>query len=331
MFRVGIVGVGAIGREHLHIYQSLPDVTVVGVADSNESAAKEVAQLVGARAYASTAELLEDQEVDAISLCTPDDRHYEDAKRVIKAGKHLLLEKPIATTVHEADHLVTLAESSDRCIMPGHTLRFEGMYVAAKALVAEGKIGDIVHGYVRRNNIVSVAERIGGRTSATFFLGIHDIDALTWITGSRVAEVQAMESTQRTPDGQQAVAVEANLRLEGGAVVQLEAAWGMPNGSPSGIDARFRLVGESGELSFDIHDFGMRLFSGVATLPRPTAFPIYGVPQGALAEEIASFVRVACSGVEAPVTMRHAADAVRVAAAIDEAIKLDKAITIAYP
>jgi len=166
MLHVGVVGLGAIGQEHLDIYGNMPEVVLSGVADLNESLAGEVARRIGTQAYASAAELLEDPTVDAISLCTPDHLHYADAKRIIAAGKHLLLEKPIATTVAEADQLVELAEASGLAVMPGHTLRFENHYVAARALVSAGRIGDIVHGYVRRNNKISVAERVRGECHA---------------------------------------------------------------------------------------------------------------------------------------------------------------------
>jgi predicted dehydrogenase len=331
MLRVGVIGLGAIGLEHALIYHALPEADLVAVADLDRGLATDIAQRVGARSYESAAQLLADPAVDAVSLCTPDQLHYEDAKRVLEAGKHLLLEKPIATTVAEADDLVAVAEATGLTVMPGHVLRFESKYATAKELVAQGKIGEIVHGYVRRNNKMSVAERVRGRTSVTFFLGVHDIDALMWITGLRIVEVHGMESRRRTPDGAQAAAVIASLRLDNGAVVQLDAAWQLPNEYPTEIDARLRLVGDSGELSIDIHDQGMHLFSGAHAYPVPAATPLYGAPQGALKEEIAAFIRAAESGGDAPVTMRQAADAVRVAVAVDEAIRADAPVKVVYP
>lgn len=320
MLRIGVIGLGAIGREHLDIYRHLPGVEVTAVADFNRELADRVGAEIGAASFGSVDELLQAGTVDAVSLCTPDHLHHGDAVKVIDAGVHLLLEKPIATTVEESDDLVRRAEASDLVVMPGHTLRFENRYLAAKQIVAGGSIGDVVHGYVRRNNKVSVAERVKGRTSVTFFLGIHDIDALTWIAGERVVTVQAFESAQRTPDGGQAVAVTANLRLEGGGVVQLEAAWGIPDAYPTDIDARFRLVGTGGEVTIDVHDFGMSTFSTALRYPVPAGAPIYGGPQGMLYEELLAFVRAIRGEIDVPVTMREAADAVRVAAAIDRAI-----------
>lgn len=328
--RVGVVGLGEIGREHLRIYRSMPDVVVAAVADFNPEVAKDVGENVGVAAFASAEEMVACIEVDAVSLCTPDDKHFADAKLLIESGKHLLIEKPIATTIEEADALVALAENSKVCVMPGHTLRFDQAYIAARSIVEAGSIGDIVHGSLRRDNTKSVATRVGGRASVTLFLGIHDIEALTWITGLRVTHVQAMESAQRTPDGGQAVAVLADLRLQNGSVVQLEAAWGLPDEHPSGIDARLRLVGSLGEVSIDIRDFGMSFFGETVGYPRPINHPVHGLPQNPLSAEISTFVRLVLDGGISPITMRQAADAVHVATAIDRAAASGQTITLRY-
>lgn len=330
MLRVGVIGLGAIGQEHVEIYRHIPGVELTAVADFNLELADQVAKSTGATAYASATELLASGNVDAVSLCTPDHLHAGDATAVMAAGIHLLVEKPIATTIAEADELVALAKASNLIVMPGHTLRFENKYVTAHGLVSSGSLGGVVHGYVRRNNKISVAERVKGRTSVTFFLGIHDLDALMWIAGERVVEVQAIESAQRSPEGEQAVAVTANLRLAGGGVVQLEAAWGLPDLFPTDIDARLRLVGTGGEVAIDIHDMGMRSFTNRLSYPVPVATPVYGAPQGALKEELDAFVRAVRGEIEIPVTMSEAADAVRVAFAIDKAIKSGQTEPVDY-
>jgi len=330
MVRVGVIGLGAIGREHLDIYRSIPGVEVTAVADFARDIASGVAAEIGATAFGSATELIGSGLVDAVTLSTPDHLHHDDAVKILEAGVHLLLEKPIATTVEESDDLVRVAEASGVVAMPGHTLRFANQYLTARNLVAAGTVGSVIHGNVRRNNKVSVARRVNGRTSVTFFLGIHDVDALTWIAGEKITSVQAFESAHRTPDGGQAVAVTANLRLEGGGVVALEAAWGLPDEYPTDIDARLRLVGDNGEVRIDIHDFGMSAFSGTQKYPVPFAGPVYGGPQGMLYEELNAFLRAVRGEIEVPVTMREAADAVRVAVTIDRAIASGATEEVAY-
>ncbi|MFF5074335.1 Gfo/Idh/MocA family protein [Micromonospora olivasterospora] len=321
-----MIGLGAIGREHLDIYRNLPGVQLTAVADARFPGSDEF----GVPSFGSTDALLGSGLVDAVSLCTPDDIHYQDSLSILEAGVHLLLEKPVSTSAEEAENLVKAAESSGLTVMPGHTLRFEPKYLTAHRLVESGHIGDVVHGYVRRNNKTSVADRVKGRTSVTFFLGIHDIDAVTWVAGRRVTAVQAMETTQRTSDGGQAVAVTANLRLDNGGIIQLEAAWGLPDDFPTDIDARLRLVADRGELSIDIHEQGMRAFGDTLGYPVPVAASMYGKTQGALHEELDAFVRAVRGEIPLPITMREGADAVHVATAIDKAIRTGSVEEVTY-
>lgn len=330
MVRVGVIGLGTIGKEHLDIYRTIPGIQVTAVADFARNIADEVAATIGAQAFGNTTELLGAGVVDAVTLSTPDHLHHDDAVKILDAGIHLLIEKPIATTIEESENLVRVAEASGVVAMPGHTLRFANQYLTAKNLVASNAIGSVVHGHVRRNNKVSVARRVNGRTSVTFFLGIHDIDALTWIVEERVTEVQAFASKQRTPDGSQAVAVTANLRLTGGGIVALEAAWGLPDEYPTDIDARLRLIGDKGEVRIDIHDFGMSAFNKTLSYPVPAAGPVYGAPQGMLYEELNAFLRAVRGEIDVPITMREAADAVRVATTIDRAIASGRTEIVNY-
>lgn len=325
---VAVVGLGAIGREHCDIYASLRGANLAAVVDPALSADVVAQHWPQARLLGSLADVLADDTIDAVSLCTPDDVHFEDATAIMQAGKHLLLEKPIAAVPSEAETLAVRAEASAVVAMPGHTLRFEPRYHHAHHVVDSGEIGDTVHGYVRRNNKVSVAARAGGRVSVAFFLGIHDIDALQWIAHADVVDVQARETTLRDASGKQAAAIVVTLGLESGALVQLEAAWALPENNPTDLDARFRLVGTSGELSIDSYDSGIRVHTDHFSLPMPAGAPMYGRSQGALREELASFVHCCLDGEPLPITMREAAQAVMVVGAIEESIRSERIVQV---
>jgi predicted dehydrogenase len=139
-----------------------------------------------------------------------------------------------------------------------------------------------------------------------------------------------METTQRTSDGNQAVAVTANLRLDNGGVIQLEAAWGLPGDFPTDIDARLRLVADRGELSIDIHEQGIRAFGDALGYPVPVATPMYGKTQGALHEELDAFVRAVRGEIPLPITMRDGAAAVHLAAAIDKVVRTGTIEEVTY-
>lgn len=326
--RVAVVGLGAIGTEHADIYAASPSVELAAVIDPRATQSDIDQRWPGTRLLDQLDDVLADDTIDAVSLCTPDDVHFADADKIMRAGRHLLLEKPIATDPDQAAALAATAESSGVVAMPGHTLRFEPRYHHAHQTVAAGVIGEVVHGYVRRNNRVSVAARANGRVSVAWFLGIHDIDALQWIAGANVTEVQARETKIRDASGGQAAAVMATLGLPSGALVQLEAAWTLPETSPSELDARFRLVGTTGELSIDSFDSGIRVAADRFDLPMPAGAPIYGRAQGPLHEELASFVQCCLHGDPLPITMREAAQAVMVVEALSQAVSQDKTITV---
>lgn len=318
--RVAVVGLGAIGLEHVDVYRASERAALAAVVDPRDEVRERVARQTGARGFASLAELLAADVVDAISLCTPDDVHFADARAAIDAGLHLLLEKPIATDPAEADALVLAAEAADVVAMPGQTLRFEPRYHHAHRLVADGAIGEVQHGYLRRDNLVSVADRAAGRTSVAFFLGIHDIDALQWVTGRRVVAVQAMATAATEGTGRQAAAVLGTLRLDGGAVVQVESAWNLPEGYPTPLDAQLRLVGSRAVVSVHSFDSAMSVAGDRFELPMTAGVPLYGFSQGALAVEIECFVRCCLDGAPPPVTMREAASAVKVVVALGDAL-----------
>lgn len=326
--RVAVVGLGAIGIEHATIYATATDAELAAVVDPRANQANVYERWPGTRLHGGLDDVLADDSIDAVSLCTPDDVHFADAEKVMRAGRHLLLEKPIATDVHEASALVDLAENTGVVAMPGHTLRFEPRYHYAHLTVAAGVIGEVVHGYVRRNNRVSVAARANGRVNVAWFLGIHDIDALQWIAGANVTEVQARETRVRDASGCQAAAVMATLGFPSGALVQLEAAWCLPEASPTELDARFRLVGTAGEVSIDSFDSGIRVATDRFDLPMPTVAPMYGRAQGPLHEELASFVQCCLHGDPLPVTMREAAQAVMVVEAMSSAVSHDKTVAV---
>lgn len=329
---IAVVGLGAIGREHCDIYRDLAGASLAAVVDPAAWPADVAARWPGTQLVASLDDVLADDRIHAVSLCTPDHLHAADAIKVMKAGRHLLLEKPIATTADEVHALVTAADDCAGVVMPGHTLRFEPRYHFARHAVASGQIGEVVHGYLRRNNKVSVAVRAAGRVSVAFFLGIHDIDALQWIAGADVVDVQARETRIRDASGGQAAAIMAALGLASGALIQLEAAWALPESNPTDLDARFRLVGTAGEISVGSYDSGIRVTTDRFALPMPAGAPMYGQPQGALREELANFVRCCLdSDAELPITMREAAQAVMVVDAIETAVRTGRTIQVAQP
>ena len=187
--KVGVIGVGFMGTHHAETYAAMPDAELMGVADIDQARAASVAEKFGIRAYEDMRQLLADPNVAAVSICTNDEQHVEPSLAALAAGKHVLLEKPIATTLGDADRVLAAANGSTKCFLVGHILRFEQRYVAAKQAVDAGQIGEVISIFARRMNAASAQNILEGRVSVLSFIGVHDLDLCHWIADAPAVRV----------------------------------------------------------------------------------------------------------------------------------------------
>ena len=179
--RAAVVGVGYLGKFHAEKYASLPDVELVGVADSDADRAAEVAAAVGAHAFSDYRELA--GRVDLVSIVVPTRMHYETASFFLNNGIHVLLEKPITTTVKEAVDLISIADKKGLVLQVGHLERFN------PALEAVRK--DIVHpGFIDAIRVAPYKPR-GTDVSVVLDLMVHDLDIISTLINSKIASISA--------------------------------------------------------------------------------------------------------------------------------------------
>ncbi|MBU0501790.1 MAG: Gfo/Idh/MocA family oxidoreductase [bacterium] len=136
--KVGVIGVGVMGKHHARISSTLSGVNLYGVADINLEAAQQVATLYGAKAFENYEELL--PEVDVVIITTPTQTHYEVASACINAGKHLLAEKPLAKVSEDAEKLVSLAKEKGVIMTVGYIERFNPAFQELQKLIRKEKI-----------------------------------------------------------------------------------------------------------------------------------------------------------------------------------------------
>ena len=141
--RVGIIGAGAMGQNHIRTYSQIPGVEIVGIADVDRARAEVLAKQYGTRGFADYNELLK-QGVDAVSVVVPTTLHRRVALDVIAAGAHLLVEKPIADTVENAEAIDFAAAREKLVLMVGHIERFNPAVTNMKQIIDAGKLGKIV-------------------------------------------------------------------------------------------------------------------------------------------------------------------------------------------
>src|SRR5215472_14278249 len=181
--RVGVVGVGVMGSNHARVLAEFPGVALAGVADADRKQAHSVGSTLGCPALGSIEELL-DRDVDAVSIAAPTHLHRDIALACIARGVHVLVEKPIASTVVEGEDIIRAVRCAGVTLMIGHVERFN----PAVQAIAEA---------IRNEDILSIAiTRVGpfpprmSNVGVVIDLAVHDIDLICWFTRSKIVEVQ---------------------------------------------------------------------------------------------------------------------------------------------
>ena len=241
--KVGIIGCGKIAQvRHIPEYVDNPDVCLYGLFDINKERAQELAQKYNCKAYGSYEELLADPEIDAVSVCVVNNAHAQISIAAMKAGKHVLCEKPMAVTLEECEAMVKTAKETGRYLMIGQNQRLAKAHVKAKQLIAEGAIGKVLtfrtifgHGgpetwSVDPGKNTWFFDKKKAAMGAMADLGIHKTDLIQYITGQKVVETKAVLTTldKRYGNGE-LIGVDDNAiciyTLEGGAIGTMTASW----------------------------------------------------------------------------------------------------------
>jgi predicted dehydrogenase len=182
MIRVGVVGVGHLGRLHARVYSQLDSCELVGVHDVDEARSEEVAAEFGTASYGALGPLLD--RVDAVSLATPTSSHHEVGIECLGAGVHLLVEKPIAGTVAEARGLVGAARNAGLVLQVGHIERFNAAVRAAMGVLEGPKFVEV--------HRLGVFVPRGTDVAVVLDLMIHDIDLILSTVASEVRSIEAV-------------------------------------------------------------------------------------------------------------------------------------------
>lgn len=240
---IGIAGCGAIAQaRHIPEYQKNPNAEIIGVFDAVPERSSSVANAHNVRAYASFEEMLADEAIQAISICTANRFHAEMSILALKAGKHVLCEKPMATSLEDAQKMVQEAQIAGRNLMIGHNQRLNAAHIHAKALLKSGVIGRplafrtaFMHKgpemwSVDRGRDTWFFRRESAFLGAMCDLGIHKIDLMRWMLDDEFEEVSAMFGTLDKRDSAgQPIPVEDNaaciLKTRGGILGTLVASW----------------------------------------------------------------------------------------------------------
>ncbi len=307
--RVGVVGVGHLGHYHVQKYAALKEAKLVGVFDLDREKADDVAQRYGARSFFDLSSLLE--EVEALSLAVPTEYHYEEASRILDAGVHLLVEKPITYRVDHAARLVETARGRGLVLQVGHVERFNPPVIEMTSIL-ERPVFIESH----RMNMFTVR---GTDVDVVLDLMIHDLDI---VLNAVRAPVQALHAVGMKVLTETTDIANARIIFENGTVGNLTASR-VSNKTLRKIrvfqpDAYISVNCARRDLSItrlDGQDGASRESPGVTT--RKVTFP----DSDPLADQIASFVRAVQGGLEPEVSGEDGKRALEVALQVMDQIE----------
>jgi UDP-N-acetylglucosamine 3-dehydrogenase len=185
---VAVIGCGSWGRNHARVYKELQRSALLAVADVNESVAEEVGEMYNVDWYTDPDKVFDRPDIEAVSICTPTVTHADIALTAIKAGKHVLVEKPMTDTIDEAESLIRVAETQGVYLTVGFVERFNPAVNETVKKVSGGEIGDVILAHARR---VSRRPLRIGDVGVIKDLAIHDIDIVNQLFRSEAKEVFA--------------------------------------------------------------------------------------------------------------------------------------------
>jgi predicted dehydrogenase len=307
--RAAVVGVGYLGRFHAQKYAALSQCELTAVVDINAEVASRVAAELGTRALTDYRELC--GQIDAVSVVTPTDSHAEIATALLRTGVHVLVEKPIAHSVEQAQQLIDAARANGLVLQVGHLERFNPAILAAEPLLARAR-------FIECHRLAPFKER-GTEVNVVLDLMIHDIDLVQMIIGSPVATLDAVG----TPVFSGEIDI-ANVRLnfENGCVANVTASRVSLK-----TERKLRVFHDGGYLSIDLQQKILTVIRKRALPPAAGELPVQieeqSFAQGdALLAEIEAFLAAVRGERAVLVSGEDGQRALRTAIAITERMRV---------
>lgn len=288
---IGILGSGFMGGTHARAFAKLPDVRVVAVSSRSMAKAQKLADEVGAVPVSDDMAIVNDPNIDAISNTLPTHLHKEYTIAALRAGKHVLLEKPFGLNVADCDAMIRAQKKSRQILMVAHVLRFWSEYVALKLFVSSGKLGKPVSAVASRlSQRPAWADWFGNPDlsgGAVLDLMIHDLDVLNWILG-KPQTVYARGHETKPGSWDHILTIVDYGKAQG----LIEASQWMPAGYP--FTMTLQVLCERGRVEFAFRAGGVSVEMGGGTTltayEQDNAYPLESAAGDAYERQIEYFV-----------------------------------------
>lgn len=322
-----VIGVGIYGANHARAYRQHPDTELLTVWSQSERRARAVAEAQGCAWTTDLDAIAADPRIDLVSVATPDFAHTEPTLRMLAAGKHVLLEKPMAYTVAECRRMVAAARQAGVQFMVNFHNRYYPSLVAARAAIASGRVGKPVLAFIRLSDRLEVATKWlswAGRSGPEWFLMPHTVDLARWLMGQEVRRVFAT--------GRRGVLqalgidcydlVQAQLVFDDG-VATLESSWILPPTWRCVIQMSVDVQGTEGKLELVSDQEGLTL-----TGAQGSETPLFLDPTTTEWLPIKAFIEAVRDGVPVPIPAQEGLACTAVLEAIAASLRSGEAVEV---
>lgn len=327
---VGLIGCGTWGKVHARTYAAHDSVNFVATCDVDAGRAGEFARNFGARQhYSDWRDVLGNPEIQAVSIATPDFAHGEIVLAALQAGKDILVEKPLATTVPECETIVAARQRAGVKLMVDFHNRWNLAFVNLRTMLESGDLGKLLMMNIRLNDTLYVPTRMlswAARSSPAHFLGAHLVDLVRWLSGGEVKRVYSVSRSEvlksagiDTPDFFQSI-----LELSTGATAVIENCWVLNESAPSVYDFQCEFIANRGSVYVNAsHHRMMEVYTEKgAALPDVSGAPdLYGKPVGFCVAAIEHFIDCVAGNRQPGVKAEDGLAAARVIQAMEESAK----------
>lgn len=247
---IGVIGIGSFGKLHAKTFAELDSANLIAISSRNTTEVKPFAEKLGAKLYSDYNDLLADMSIQAVSICVPPYIQAEIAVKALEAGKYVLLEKPIATTLEDASLIIETAKKCNRTVMVGYIERFNPSLRRVKSLVQNGQIGELFKVSSRRaSRFEGKPDWVWDKCGMMVHICGHDLDIIRWLFEDEIERVYAesgsfLRQVEGQPDN-----ICILMRFKNGGIGVIESSWTLPSTFPTEEnDTRIDLLGTSGNM-----------------------------------------------------------------------------------
>lgn len=334
--KCAVVGTGIFGELHVETYASYDKADLLLICDSNEERAKKVSKKYNVKYTLDYKEVAENEEIEAVSVATPDFAHRDIVVEMLQKGKHVLVEKPMATNVKDAEIMLGAAKESGKILMIDFHNRFNPAFIQTKERFDNGDFGDIGMIYTRMSDAISVPLKWfswSDKSGPQWFLFPHIVDLVTWISGEKVKKVYGIGKKEVLKShGLDIYDTVTGILDFGKFYATVETSWIIPEVWTSICDFYFKLEGSKGRVEADFGDMGLKIASDVKKkmeIPLYTGYiPTYGKLQGFQPLPIMYFIDCILENKKPFITPEEGLENVKIISSIIKSVETGKVVEI---